>query len=247
MIANNERKEIHEAFHTRTSIQKKIITRNNFTYRKIIEIIEKYVSTPKNILDIGCGAGTIDFYLANKGNTVTGIDISNKAIISCKETAKLLKTKKAKFSMMSFPNEVPKQKYDFIIISEVIEHLKYDKLAIKQIHNLLKKNGMVLITTPSKNAPLYKMGLLKKFDKEVGHLRRYTLNELKNLCSENNLNIIYYEKTEGIIRNFLFTNPIAGKLIRFIKFFLSDIVTWADNLTIKKFGESNIYILAQKP
>ncbi len=52
--------------------------------------------------------------------------------------------------------------------------------------------------------------------------------------------------TEGILRNFLFLNPVAGKFIRFIKFFLSDIVTALDSFSCKTFGESDLFIILKK-
>lgn len=237
----------YEIFHNTTSIQIKVIKNNNFTYRILLEIINYYLKSPKNILDIGCGAGALGLYLANNGNTVLGIDISQKAVESANESAKYLGFKKAKFQKMNFPNKVPNKKFDMILFTEVIEHLENDDLALKKIYNLLKPEGIVIISTPSKNAPLHKLGLAKEFDKKVGHLRRYTLEELIKKANKYEFKILETKKVEGIIRNFLFLNPIAGKFIRFIKFFLSDWVTFIDNISLKLFGESNIILILQKP
>ena len=54
------------------------------------------------------------------------------------------------------------------------------------------------------------------------------------------------KKNEGILRNFLFLNPIAGKFIRFIKFFLVDVVTYLDNATVPLFGESDLIVVLEK-
>jgi 2-polyprenyl-3-methyl-5-hydroxy-6-metoxy-1,4-benzoquinol methylase len=137
-------------------------------------------------------------------------------------------------------------RFDLIILSEVIEHLQNDDLALKRIHKMLNKKGVVIITTPSKHAPLYRLGYAKGFDKSVGHLRRYTIESLSKQCREAGLTVVETRKIEGILRNFLFLNPIAGEFVRFIKFFISDIVTFIDNLTIPIFGESNIIIVARK-
>jgi SAM-dependent methyltransferase len=246
MKADKKRKLIHEKFHEKTKVQIHLIKKNNFTYRKILELSERYINKKTEVLDIGCGAGTICFYLANKVKKITGVDISERAINTCKKSSTVLHIKNVEFRTMNFPVELPSGRYDLIILSEVIEHIENDDIAIKNIAKLLRRNGIVLITTPSKNAPLYRMGLLHKFDKSVGHLRRYNMDEIQRICRRNGLKVIYAEKTEGILRNFLYTNPIAGKSIKFIKFFLSDIITWIDNKTIKIFGESNLYILAQK-
>lgn len=237
---------LYDDFHQATQVQKKVISENNFTYRLILNSINKFLRAPKEILDIGCGAGTLCLYFAKKGNDVVGIDISQKAVESAQESSKFLGLKKIKFKKMNFPSELPKKQFDFIIFSEVIEHLKNDELALRKIHLLLKKNGIVFISTPSKNAPLHKLGLARSFDKRVGHLRRYTADELEKKAKKCGFVVLEIEKNEGIIRNFLFLNPIAGKLVRFIKFFLSDWVTFIDNISIKIFGESNIFMIIKK-
>jgi 2-polyprenyl-3-methyl-5-hydroxy-6-metoxy-1,4-benzoquinol methylase len=239
-------KDLHEKYHSKTKSQYKIIGEKNFTYRIIISFVSKHLVKKQKILDIGCGAGTLDFYLADKGNNVTGIDISQKAIESCRKTADNLKIKNVEFKRVNFPKEAVNGKFDFIIFSEVIEHLADDKKALREIYKLLNPGGILFLTTPSINAPLHRLGLTKKFDKEVGHLRRYELNSLLDMIGRSGFEIVEVRKTEGIIRNFLFINPIAGKFVRFIKFFISDLVTMADNFTIPIFGESNYIVVARK-
>jgi 2-polyprenyl-3-methyl-5-hydroxy-6-metoxy-1,4-benzoquinol methylase len=138
------------------------------------------------------------------------------------------------------------RKYDIVILTEVIEHIEHDSLAIKEIFKLLKSNGLLILSTPSINAPLNKLGLTKEFDKRVGHLRRYSQLDLERLLKVNNFKVEEIKKTEGIIRNFLFVNPLAGKLIRVVNRFGSDFVTYLDNISIKLFGESNYIIIAKR-
>ncbi len=236
----------YNEFHTVTLSQTKVIKSNNFTYKTIVRVIDNFIGLSKNILDIGSGAGTLCLYYASKGYQVMGIDISGKAIRSATKSAEYLQLENVKFRKMNYPNRIPNKKFDFIIFSEVIEHLNNDDTAMKTIGKLLKKEGIVLISTPSKNAPLYRWGLTKNFDRKVGHLRRYSIKELEVLCVKNGLDVIYIKKTEGILRNFLFINPIASKFIRFIKYFISDIIAFIDNATIPFLGESNIIMVARK-
>ena len=237
----------YEDFLKHSNPQRKIITDTDFTYRNITSLLNRLLRHPVKILDIGCGAGTIALYLASKGNDVLGIDISKNAIVSANESKKLIGLKNVTFKKMHFPDETPEEKFDFIILTEVIEHLENDELALKKIFSLLKSNGMVLISTPSKNAPLYRLGIATEFDIRVGHLRRYTIQELARKCEKTGFKILETKKTEGIIRNFLFLSPIAGRFIRFIKFFVSDWITYIDELSLKLFGESNMFIVLQKP
>ena len=240
-------KKPYEEFHKKTLIQKKLIKTNNFTYRHILYFINKYAVDKKNIIDIGCGAGTLCFYIASKRIRALGVDISSKAIKICQESSKSMGLDKlVKFKVVDFPNKSINGKFDLVIFTEVIEHLRDDKLALEKIFNMLNKRGVTIITTPSLNAPLYRLGYADNFDKRVGHLRRYTVESLSLLCQEAGFKIIETEKVEGILRNFLFLNPYAGKLVRFIKYFISDVVTFIDNLLIPIFGESNIIIIAKK-
>lgn len=240
-------KERYDMFHKDTLVQKHIVNESNFTYRIILEILNKYIKDNDDILDVGCGAGVISFYFASKGHKVYGIDISERAIDSCINSLKILKLKTASFSVMDFPSRIPNKTFDVVIMCEVLEHLEDDDKAFKQIFALLKKGGIAIISTPSKNAPLFRIGYVNNFDKKVGHLRRYNLNELIRKSNKYGFIILETGKTEGIIRNFLFVNPIAGKLVRYIKFFVSDLITFVDNLVIALLGESNMFIIVKKP
>lgn len=239
----------YEKFHKSTVSHSRIVSKNNFTYRIIFETLNKFLDSPRSILDIGCGSGTVAIYLANKGNKVLGVDVSRNAIKACRESTKILgfNNKNIKFEVMSFPEKTITRRFDLIVCSEVIEHLENDNLALKRMFFLLKKNGIAFISTPSKNAPLYRLGIASSFDNRVGHLRRYSLEELSNKCKVCGFEIIETKKIEGLLRNFLFLNPTAGKLVRFMKFFISDLVTFIDNLLIPLFGESNIIIVVKKP
>ena len=126
----------YEKFHNSTSVQTKVITKNNFTYKIILEVIEDFINSSKNILDIGSGAGTLCLYYASKGYNVFGIDVSRKAVDSANKSAEYLGFKNAKFRKMNFPQESPKERYDFIVFTEVIEHLEDDYLALKKIFSL---------------------------------------------------------------------------------------------------------------
>lgn len=185
--------------------------------------------------------------MQSKGYKIVGVDISQKAIDRARESAKILKLKNSKFLRMNFPREVPKEKFDLVIFTEVIEHLYNDDLALKKIFSLLNPGGIVIMSTPSKNAPLYKLGLAEEFDQKVGHLRRYTVEVLTNKSEKAGFVILDTKKTEGIIRNFLYLNSIAGKFIRFIRYFFVDLFLAIDWVSMKLFGESDIFVIAQKP
>jgi SAM-dependent methyltransferase len=236
----------YDKFHRETRAQSKVLGAKNFTYKFLIDALSKYNLKNKNILDIGCGAGAIDFYLAKKGARVLGIDVSGKAIEECRKSAEMMGLeKKTFFEVIDFSKKSLNQKFDIIICSEVLEHIKDDRLVVRKIKTSLQRNGVVVVSVPSKNAPLYRWGFATKFDKQVGHLRRYSLDDLLLLFDSNGLTVVKAKKIEGLLRNFLFLNKNAGKTIRFLKSYLSDLITFTDQLLIPLFGESNILIVAK--
>lgn len=238
---------LYERYYSGRKLQNKVIADNDFTYQTILRFLQKYGIQSKKVLDLGCGVGTVDFYLAKKGAVVLGIDISQKVIEIATKNARDFKLNKVKFKIMNFPKSVPNGKFDIIICTEVLEHLRYDKLAIQKIETLSHTGSIIIVSSPSQNAPLHRMGLLKSFDKEVGHLRRYTIESYISLFKDYGFKILETKKTEGILRNFLFTNSFGGFLLRILsKWPFSGVVSFIDDLTIPIFGESNLYLVAQK-
>lgn len=241
-------KNLYEIYHTNRDLQTKIISENNFTYRNILQILNN-IHYGENVLDIGCGVGTLDYYIAQKDKNVCGVDISKSAIDICKKNAKLLGLqKKMKFFCADFLKFDNKSKFGLIICSEVLEHLNDDRLAVKKIYKMLNLNGLAIFSVPSVNAPLYKIGLLDKFDKQVGHLRRYDTKRIKKLMISANFKIVRIYLTEGMFRNFLFTFKLGSFLNRLANRFspICEILSFVDKLTLYLFGESNVYVLVSK-
>lgn len=240
---------LYERYHLNRRLQKRLISDWNFTYRNLIDILGKYLSEKRKILDIGCGTGTVSFYIAAKGISVTGIDISANAITIAKVNSKFLGvSSKTKYFIKFFPQDKIRGKFDLIICSEVLEHLKEDKFAVKEMYSLLKENGILILSTPSSNGPLYKLGFTKTHDRLAGHLRRYTIQSLIETVSSEGFIYLYSKKTEGLLRNLFFVFPIFGQVIRIAnKFkFVSDLITFLDDITLYLFGESQIYLVVRK-
>ena len=233
---------------TQTLFFKKIINPKNFTYGVILEILIKYLKKKKT-LDAGCGEGNISLFVANHNNDVTGIDESKRSIAICKEKAKQLKLDlntqfiNAKIEKCKFS-----QKFNLIICTEVIEHVNNDYLILNKFFNWLSNSGILFISTPSKNAPLFKAGIIKKGDKKVGHLRRYTIKYLTRILEDIGFKIVETQKTEGILRNALFFTILGRFPLRLANKFqlIGDIITFLDNISLKLFGSSQIIIVAQK-
>jgi 2-polyprenyl-3-methyl-5-hydroxy-6-metoxy-1,4-benzoquinol methylase len=239
---------LYERYHLKPKLQKRIISENNFTYRNIFGLFKKYLKSSMTVLDIGCGTGTIDLYLASKGFRVTGIDISVKAIdMAIKNAKNLGQSSRTQFMVSEFPKTRIVQKYDAVICTEVLEHLKNDGDAVKFIFNLLKSGGIAIFSSPSTNSTLYRMKLTKKHDNDVGHLRRYAASAFTQMIKDAGFQIKVVKKIQSIFREAIFIFPVFGILVRIANKigFASDLFTGLDNLFLP-LGESDIIVVAKK-
>ena len=105
------------------------------------------------ILDIGCGHGQMLNALKVKGyNNIFGIDISEESIAHC-INLKLDVKKIDDIKNFTVDNEI--EKFDFIIMTHVLEHLEKNTVIETLIHiknNLLINNGQFLLAVPNAQA-----------------------------------------------------------------------------------------------
>lgn len=120
----------------------------------------------ETILEIGAGIGNFTFDLAKYGK-VWAVDIDSDYVY-------LLKKKENDRVHVGFGDiESGKvffknKQFDSIVCLNVLEHIKKDKDALKNMHFLLKKQGKLILLVPAHER------LYSNFDKELGHFRRYT-------------------------------------------------------------------------
>lgn len=110
----------------------------------IFDNIEKYQDESAKILDVGCGCGFLTTQIANHFShaEVEGIDISEDAIACAKMYSNV------KFVVSDIVNFNTKQEYDILIYNMVLHNVENIQAAIKCSYNLLKNNGIVIITIP---------------------------------------------------------------------------------------------------
>ena len=115
---------------------------------------EKYAATilslPRkhyeNVLEVGCSIGVLTQLLAQKSTLLLAIDVSEKALdLAAKRCENLSNTT---FKKMNFPEELPDESYDLMMISEVAYYLSAAdwQFAILGLYErLLPKGNIVLV------------------------------------------------------------------------------------------------------
>jgi len=140
---------------------------------------EKFRKTNK-MLDVGCGPGLFLIEAKKRGWEVYGTEFTDKQLAYLKD--KGINTLKGKLTNNSFEDGL----FDVIISSEVIEHINNPVEEMQQFHRLLRKGGLVYITTPNFNAL---ERYLLKGDYEIieypEHLSYYTPTTINLLLTNN--------------------------------------------------------------
>ncbi len=144
-------------------------------YITAISIVDK----EKNfILDVGCGDGGISNFFTRCGKTVIAMD-------SDKNNRGNFTFVVANAEKLPFKNSA----FEQIFCLDVLEHIKNDKMAAKEMSRVLKKKASIVITTPSEfwKYPYYNfMKFITPSEKSVmnlfGHVRKgYSPSQIKKM------------------------------------------------------------------
>jgi len=143
----------------------------------------------RTILEIGSGQGALSKLLPPKSIVILS-DVISEYLESLKKvfTDPVLE--------IDIEKEAPKDllgKMDTVFSSNVFEHLKDDKAALKNSFHLLEKGGYFLMYVPARPE------IYGRLDEEMGHYRRYTKKELRNKAESAGFKVekIYYANLPG--------------------------------------------------
>ena len=167
---------------------KKIYTKNAETYedvvftknanqrlRTLLSNAVRILSTKKrNIvaLDACGGTGQASFILYDMGCTTHLVDLSSKMIKNMN-----IKCQQGKIEIQSFTSEINeffqnnKIKYDLIVFSSSLHHLRYPDKVLNSAANNLSKGGIVAtISDPTTNIQKLSFKTLSLFDRAINHI-----------------------------------------------------------------------------
>jgi ubiquinone/menaquinone biosynthesis C-methylase UbiE len=136
-------------------------------------------SSPRAILDVGCGTGGFIFKHC-RADSIVGLDYSPVALSLCKKRG-LNKLLRGNIQSLPFPDGA----FDIIICSSVLYHQWVDdvKEALNECYRVLKKRGLLILNVPSSACPL------SDHDQKVCTARRFSKKELKTLLIKSQFGI----------------------------------------------------------
>ncbi len=131
----------HYAFHENVWGYKKRID------TMLVEIKKRSLPTENfKILDVGCGNGAlVTLPIAEAGYNILGIDLDPDSIDIAQ---RLSAGTKAEFRVCTL-EALPSESFDFVICSEVLEHITEYNEFISELYRVAKKNATIFITVPN--------------------------------------------------------------------------------------------------
>ena len=162
--------------------------------KKIIETWHK--NTDKNIIDLGCGMGTHDRYLAELGYNITGLDFDKERIAICKKR----KADNENYIVGNFLNYKSEKKFDIALnLFYSYQNVCLDEEKIdafwNTVYDLLNKDGIFIIEIiPEENSIRHygnnKLNTIKIVNESNGNKKKYT--SISRFDAEKNCRIITF-------------------------------------------------------
>ncbi len=202
---------------------------------KYLEFIKwkQKIKVDDSFLDIGCWDGNAVLEL-NKKCDAYGADFNEKKlnIANKKIRNKLVYCDITK-------NKPFNKKFDWILLSEVMEHIPQENKAMKNISDSLKIGGILILTTP-RSVPFFEFWdpawVRWKFGGTERHYH-FTLAELRRLLGEENL----------IIRQYAINGNINWVFVRWVNVFLKFVLKSKKHISFENSdGFCDWMILAEK-
>lgn len=151
-----------------------IATEDHFWLKWRMEVVKKFADylpiKGGKILEIGCGNGIVLSQLSKLGYQIDGCDLNEHAL-------KMIERHHGRVLLYNIFDRNPELlgKYDCVFLLDVVEHIEDHLAFVKMASDYLVEGGTMIINVPAGSF------LYGPYDKEVGHVRRYSMKQLEEL------------------------------------------------------------------
>src|SRR3989344_1639784 len=157
-------------------------SKHRFYYSNLKSLLASLISPHKKVLEIGCGTGDLLGYLRPKYGF--GVDISPQ----------MISIAKIKHPRLLFSTKFPKDRFDYVFMSDVIEHLS-DPLAIFARASRLigNKSKFVITMANPKWEPVLMLAEKLHLKMPEGPHNRINFTQLQQLLSNSGFQITSHD------------------------------------------------------
>jgi methionine biosynthesis protein MetW len=168
------------------------------------KLVEDWIEPNSTVLDVGVGDGVMsEYFVQSRHVDVVGLDISNKACEKAKRRGI-----KAEIRDINNGLGIEEDKYyDYVLLSEVIEHTMYPhRILIDAIRHT--KKG-VIVTIPNSGYVKWRIQLLRGYvpRQSFTHLHNWSIKDFELFCKTLDIQIL------------AFTTVLPDLLLRFRNLF----------------------------
>jgi len=162
----------------------------------------------ERILEVGCGSGYHTRAIVERGATLTAVDVAERYV----DQAASYAGDRATFAVADAERlPFPEASFDKVLMAEVLEHLPDPATALREAHRVIRNDGLLVVTTPSRYSPLNLAYALKR------RVRRYRVNEHLHEWTPGALSRLLGERFDVFrfeFANYLFPYPIDLLYVR---------------------------------
>jgi 2-polyprenyl-3-methyl-5-hydroxy-6-metoxy-1,4-benzoquinol methylase len=151
----------------------------------------------RQLLDVGCAQGDQMIAARSRGWVVTGIEPDSIDANFAKEAGFNIYNETVENALIKID-----QKFDAILLADVLEHLQYPEEVLKRLTSLLTKNGRIIASVPNvAHISVRLLLLVGKFDYTLNgildktHLKFFTSRTVRKLFSQAGLKVLRFQVT----------------------------------------------------
>ncbi len=203
------------------------------------------------LLENGCGMGEYLQRLGGDAKQAVGLEIEHERAMQAHLTNPAVIT--AAGEHLPFPAEV----FELILSHEVLEHVKDDRLAVKEIVRCLKPGGRLVLFVPNRGYPFETHGIYRKGkysfgnkpfvnwlprkwrDRLAPHVRVYSKTDLKKLFNGLPVQVVERRILFGAYDNIIARKPGLGKTLRAV-------LQGMEKTPLRFFGLSHFWVVEKK-
>jgi len=173
-----------------TTYNRKIpFVRNIFRNRVKIAIKFASITHESTILDAGCSVGYLLIALRNQNNSCKYYGIDKKSTYDIPSNIKNCSFQVGDIKNMDYNDNF----FDAVFLLDILEHIEDVETAIKEVHRVLKPNGVAILSGPTETW-FYKICRLLWLHKVEFSFHKHTIYDIEHKFESNKFELISWER-----------------------------------------------------